>query len=123
MHIERNLILGFLVGWQAISPKRENNIDIHPPQRRRGRIREKPQLRDFCEALFRSARIFHQQGYALAASDARAGYAVTQICAAQFARHRNGETDAGGRQGMANGDRSAVDVELVAVEAEFALDS
>src|SRR5581483_9201861 len=64
--------------------------------------------------------IFDQQRDALTAADAGRRDTIAQVAALELARKRQRKADAGRAERMADGDGTAVDVELFLVEAEFA---
>jgi hypothetical protein len=65
---------------------------------------------------------FDDHGDALAAADAGGAETVAGVATAQLMDEVSGDAVAGGSEGVAQGDGAAVDVGLVAVEAEGALD-
>ena len=63
---------------------------------------------------------FEDRRQALADADAHGGDAVPAAAAAQLADEGAGEAGAGAAERVAEGDRAAVDVELLLVDAELA---
>ncbi len=65
-----------------------------------------------------SLQILHDHRDALAAADARRGQPVLRFAAPQFVQQRNHQPRAGRSQRMAQRNRAAVHVDLVAIEAQ-----
>src|SRR3970040_2085401 len=64
---------------------------------------------------------FHKHGDSLAAADASGGEAVARVAPAQFMEQRQNQSRTGSAQRMPQGNGSAIDIWLVAVEAPFFL--
>src|SRR5690606_22753462 len=65
---------------------------------------------------------FDRQCHALAAADAQSGQAAASVAALHFVEQADQDAAAGGADGVAEGDGTAVDVDLGAVPVQFAAD-
>ena len=65
--------------------------------------------------------VFDDKGHAHAAADAECGQAAVRVALEHLVQKRDDDARAGAADGVAERDGSAVDVELAAIEVEFAI--
>src|SRR5215472_11144901 len=84
----------------------------------RGTFHRLGYLRESRTAIFSVA--LDGQGDGIAAAEAESGDAALEVAALEFIEQRKEDARAGSADGMAEGDRAAVDVDLIGIEAELA---